>query len=387
MNNEITAWWISNSGKLEGPVDQDEVRRRIRERMLSPDAYACLAGTEDWRRLSEILQFLQEFGDAPPPPPPPDAGPAHPPPYEAAKRYGWNPLAIAFLGLLFTPIWSGIMAAINGRRLGLDQPIWRPLAIGIGSQIICITIACAGFETGFFWGELIFTIAPLLALWSLDLDPQHAEYERQADPPLNNWLIPALAGSPLALLTILGLGVELFAPLEPAVVVQRFVDASNVAEARPYCTSNMDDLLDGIAALEKLAGSEAAVEEPEIELLSEYYDEYSDNDYGVDFRMEFPPMDDDPALTLHGYFHLKWTDDRWKIDDWIVTASSEFPDGIEPASFLVIVEAALEEARRNPPVEPEKTTFGRLWEMFCEHPRYSFFLVIFFAALARAFTK
>lgn len=391
MQNENTPWWISNSGKVLGPVDHDEVRRKIRERHLSPDAYVCLAGTENWRRLSEIPEFLHEFGDAAPPPPPPDAGPAHPPKQKPSERYGWDPLAIAFLGLLFTPIWSGIMAAINGRRLGLDQPIWRPLSIGIGSQVLFIAADWVGVDPGIFWSELLFTIVPLLVLWSVDLDPQHAEHERQGEAPPKRWIIPVLAGSPLALLTILSWGGALFAPLEPAVVVQRFLDVPDAEEAGFYCTSNMDDFLKVIGELEEIAGNESAEDEPDVKLLDEYFGEYSDHDYRVDFRMEFPDTADlDPAVVLHGYFHLKWMDDQWKIHDMIVTANSASPDGMEPVSFLVIAKAALEEATRNPPVESPKTAFDRVGDVFhffWKRPYLLFGLLMAVAGIVKAIEK
>jgi hypothetical protein len=54
----------------------------------------------------------------------------------AGERRPWNPVVIAWLGLLFSPVWSGTMAALNGHRLGLRLPLWRPLGIGVGALLL-----------------------------------------------------------------------------------------------------------------------------------------------------------------------------------------------------------------------------------------------------------
>jgi len=55
-------------------------------------------------------------------------------------RKPWNPTAILWLGVLFTPVWAGIMAALNNRRLGLAHPSWVGPLIGVGCTFVALTL-------------------------------------------------------------------------------------------------------------------------------------------------------------------------------------------------------------------------------------------------------
>lgn len=375
VNNETSPWWLSNAGKADGPFTSDVLVERIRTRELSPDAYVCKAGTDAWQRLADCPEFAGEFADTPPPPPPPDSAISSSARPTSKQDHAWNPFSITLLGILLTPFWSGIMAAINAKRLGVDQPLWRPLTIGIGSQLVALAAGCAGLDLGILWSELIFTLAPLVLLWSFDLSPQYSEYERKGEENAEKWFVPLLAGSPLALMTIVYWGIVLFAPLSPAETVHRLLDASSTNEARKYCTTNMHTLLDGIDELDRITGNTPVDDNFEIDLLDEYYGEYSDNESRVDYRMKTAPTEHDPASTLHGYFYLRWLEGRWQIDDWIITAHSQHPGGIEPVSFSTLLPEMLEEARRQHPQE-QTPSLGQRFNDGMEFLRRNWYLVM-----------
>ncbi|MCA9072643.1 MAG: DUF4339 domain-containing protein, partial [Planctomycetaceae bacterium] len=319
-----------------------EIKQQLADGKLQSDAFVCRVGSEDWMRLSELPEFGNpKPANGPPhtPPPPPDTPPAPKP--------SWNPLAITWLGLLFTPMWTGIMAAINIKRLGLSLPLWRPLAIGIGSMVAAILAAIADWTFGTVIDTLIFTVAPLIAIWSLDLEPQMAAHRARHQPTQDHWIGPVLAGSPLALLTIVGWWMTLFAPLEPLEVVKRFEQADTAGEAREYVTSNLFSMVDELKELEKLDPSLSSDEDGEIEHLSDYPADGDDQQYFVEYRAYFPAQSGEPAVRGEGYYHLRQMEGEWKIDDWVVTSVDGQEPESGPISFSVIVSEMLKEAKQN----------------------------------------
>ena len=359
MSTEPNSWWVSIDGKPTGPVSEGEVKQRLANGELRPDTYVCRAGSEEWVRLAECAEFstASEDSQGTPPPLPPD--------HAARTKPSWNPLAVAWLGLLFTPAWTGIMAALNARRLGLNLPLWRPLAIGVGTTVVAILAAFAGIEFGAFFDELIFTVAPLVAIYYLDLAPQQKPHAARQPKTQDHWIRPVLAGSPLALLTIVSWWLTLFGPLEPLEVVQRFTDAETPEEAREYVTSNLYQMVDDFKEAERLAPEQFSDDEGEAEYLAEYYDENDSNQYYIDYRWYFPPHGGEPGLTLEGYFHLRWLDGAWKIDDLLVTSLNGQEPDAGAISFSVIVSELLSEVRRTASSEPRSKTgwsLSKFWD-------------------------
>lgn len=353
MGNE-TKWWVSVDGQPTGPHTEAEIKQKLAVGELRPTTYACRVGTEEWKRLGDCEEFHEPASannDSQTPPPPPDAA-------SATSKPAWNPLTIAWLGLLFTPIWTGVMAAVNARRLGLDQPLWRPLAIGLGTIGVEVLWVMGGFDLGVLIHELVFTVAPLFAIYHLDLAPQEKPHAARQPASRDHWIAPVLAGSPLALLTIVGWGMTLFGPLEPIEVVKRFDATKTAAEAREFVTSNLYQMVDDMEELEKLDPSLVADDGGDAEYLDEYYDEKDNTQYFVEYRMYAPAHGGDPSVTMEGYYHLRWLDRQWKIDDIAVTSfNGRHPDG-GSVSFSMIVSEMLKEARRQPPSTQPKASSG-----------------------------
>ena len=211
MPDELS-WWISIEGRSDGPYSKDEVDQRLRLGTLSADSYVCPAGTSQWHRITatpELADLLEAIGDVQPPPPPDEY---------LSKPPGWNPLVLAWLGLLFWPSWTGVMTALNTRRLGLDQPIARPLAIGVGADLLSLMVVCSGFNLELYLDRMLFYVLPLLAIWYLDLAKQRPVYEQRKPTNHTHWMFPLLAGIPLGLLTLIGWFAILFLPPEPEYV-------------------------------------------------------------------------------------------------------------------------------------------------------------------------
>ncbi len=110
---------------------------------------------------------------------------------------------------------------MNARRLGIEQPLWRPLAIGIGADFITLLCACAGIDFGSpFLFQLGLTCVSLVAIWHCDLSHQEEAYSQQRLNSQHHWIAPLIAGSPLALMTIVGWGLLIFVPDNPNEIVQ-----------------------------------------------------------------------------------------------------------------------------------------------------------------------
>src|SRR5690606_5805975 len=117
-------------------------------------------------------------------------------------------------------------------------------------------------------------------------------------------------------------------------------------------------MVDDMEELEKLDPSLAADDGGEAEYLDEYYDEKDNNQYFVEYRMYAPAHAGDPSVTMEGYYHLRWLDRQWKIDDIAVTSfNGQHPDG-GSVSFSMIVSEMLKEARRQPPNTQPKASSG-----------------------------
>jgi len=206
--SEDALWWISIAGQSQGPFSREDVIQRLRLGTLTQESFICPAGSAKWQRLADLPEFAHSLTpNEEIPPPPPDEYLSKPP--------GWNPLTLAWLGLLFWPSWTGVMTALNTRRLGLDQPIARPLAIGVGADLLSLMVVCSGFNLEIYLDRMLFYVLPLLAIWYLDLAKQRPVYEQRKPTNHTHWMFPLLAGIPLGLLTLIAWFAILFLTPEP----------------------------------------------------------------------------------------------------------------------------------------------------------------------------
>lgn len=186
-------WWLSEQGKVTGPRSETYIQTAVRTGALPSQTYACPVGGQEWKRLLEWPMFAttctkaamlvaESHPTAPPPPPQPVAA--------KAVRAPWNPRTIAWLGLILSPIWAGIMAALNTRRLGLELPIWRPIAIGVGATVFD---SLPLVDSWLF--RLLLYCGTLWVTWYVDLRLQEEPYQRHHHETGSQaaWLVPALA--------------------------------------------------------------------------------------------------------------------------------------------------------------------------------------------------
>ncbi len=304
-------WYYARDGRKCGPFSPAELRRLVSEGWVGPGDMVLPPGSGRWapaglvpglcpappvqysaaRTAAPSAAIPAPAGDsgtprvpgesinavftgpgggaAAPPPPgavvfayPAQAGVRHVLEAAAHTRPPWNPTAVAWLGLLFTPLWSGAMAALNARQLRLPLPRWRALAIA-GGWLVAEVLVNGLLLNSFLVSLLLYLLAVGL-IASLDLRPQRPAYEAVSRPgrPHPRWALPVLAGSPLAVLTVLGFVAyplySLLRPLTPREVSQRFARASEVndlAGMRRYSTMN---LWAAVAVAAKRPGGRAA---------------------------------------------------------------------------------------------------------------------------------
>ena len=299
-------WWLSKQGIPDGPHSEAYILAGLQTGTISPQTYACPVGGQQWKRLCEWPTFASA-SPAPPsiPPPPPPPPPAAAPP---VARPAWNPRSIAWLGLLFSPIWTGIMATINARRLRSTLPIWRPLAIGVGATALDFL----PFDSYIF--DMVLYLGAIGLIWFLDLAPQVPMFERgQAENGRQaGWIVPGLLGSPITLLVFFMFVVAPLLPLEPREVCNRFIKASSERELKKYATANMRPVID---ALSKLPDEGRTVE---YELTDEGDAPSEVGGYLVGFRMVVSSRQERDVDD--GCFHLVRYDGPWKIEEMYLTA-------------------------------------------------------------------
>lgn len=322
-------WWLSEQGTVTGPHSQAYVETALRTGTLPPQTYACPVGAPMWHRLSDCPVFASFVGRTGPVLASASSSRSPSPlplPMMPRVRMPWNPQTIAWLGLLFSPIWTGIMASLNGRRLGLSLPLWRPIAIGLGATLLDAFIELALFESWFF--SLLLYCGALGIIWYVDLRPQVEAYgRRQTTKSQANWLIPVLAGSPAALVVFLAFIVWPLLPLQPHDVCQRFVDSSSLRVAKQYTTSNLWPALEFMAGHE---GDKGLFSNGRYELTTEGPLPPENGGYFVEYRMY--REESDGAHLLEGFFHLVDHQGAWKIEDCYFTAF-DHGEAPEPVSL------------------------------------------------------
>ena len=233
-------YWVLSGDIPSGPFDIQQLHAKLANGEVKGDTQVCLIGGSSWFPLVRIPGILPGVpSHLPESDKHPDALTAHPQsggfipvltlekereiplrprtanhqalseenaaepsPQQTSVvlRRPWNPAAICWLGVFFSPVWAGVMAALNGRRLGMNVSFWRPIAIGVGSLIA--DIAITGFVYDSYLVDVVLYLGALCLLWGLDLRPQVAIYRVRmtAETTDGGWIIPSLVGAPLALL-------------------------------------------------------------------------------------------------------------------------------------------------------------------------------------------
>lgn len=321
-------WWLSKQGTPDGPHSEGYILAGLQTGTISPQTFACPVGGQEWSRLGD----LPTFASACPPPPPPSPPPAQPPtpsPSLPTIRPAWNPRTIAWLGLLFSPVWAGIMAAINARRLQMRYPIWQPIAVGIGVTIFDFAISAFVYDSVIL--DVILYLGAVGVIWFLYLDTQVRAYDhrrtecgRQA-----GWVLPALAGSPIAMLVIFGFLISPFLPLQPRQVCQKFLDASTPEQAKKYTTTKLWPVLEALEA-RKSGHDDKANEKDRLDLTDEAENPLGLGGYGVGCRMYC--KEDGEGHVYESFFHLVDHGDGWKIEEWYLTSR----DGEQAESPIAI---------------------------------------------------
>lgn len=319
-------WYVYQQGRQKGPYREAQLVELLRKGQISPALSARPASSTVFRPLCEWPAFASVC-PAPTEPPAvpqmtcvPEAGvgaapnPVTPPP--ALPRFGWDPRVVAWLGLLFSPLWTAIIAAVNSRRLRTTLPIWRPLTIGVGVTIADLLLGALGID--FYVLDLLLYFGGLGFIWFLDLRLQVPSFKLQqtAYGRQGGWLVPALTGVPAALLVILGFVILPLLPLEPRQVCQRFVEAKTLSEAERYTTINLLPALTRIFALpddDNFRGK--------FELTDEAWGATKLDEYFVGWRACL--VQNGEPLTIEGAFQLVNYDGPWKVNEWLIMVPQE----------------------------------------------------------------
>ena len=152
----MSAWYVSRGGERLGPLTDRDLRRPAVDGQLSPEDLVWRKGMAGWKPAASLRALFpaSDSGDGPPPLPadrPDDGTPARP------ATGAWDPRLIGALGLLFTPVWAGVMAALNRRRLGLGLraalaglAVWARGRRGSPAEA-CVTAPDAGGRPGAYF--------------------------------------------------------------------------------------------------------------------------------------------------------------------------------------------------------------------------------------------
>jgi hypothetical protein len=328
-------WYVARGTEKEGPYSLAALRGMLsRGRLSGTDLVWKLGGTE-WRRIDRVDELV------PPPPtstqirgdfvrdpirpvsPPIDSIAPEPPRSEVRQvaaatsiaKSPWNPAGIVVLAVLFTPMWAGVMAALNAARL--RRPVWQPLAIGFGYLGVSIAQSAVIDSTFLDW---ILYLGAVAILWFAVLQHQFALFECWRTATGNagsSWTWPVVSGVPLAILAFLALVVGPLMPLEPRQVCERFLQASSEQGMKDQATKN---LWPAIAALCK---SPSRTELFDCELTEDGPAPPDIGGHVVGFRFFFSEFGENHRR--EGFFHVVDRNGSWKIEDVVVTAIDHEP--------------------------------------------------------------
>ena len=320
-------FWVMQGDRPGGPYDVEKIHELLTAGTIGWQSPACPVGESGWLPLIETpgvgptkipfaivtepkvselpnLDISRAIspGNAP-------ALPAVKPPShsEISAKRPWNPILIAWLGILFTPMWAGVMAAINGKRLQSSVSPWLPLGIGFGFLVIASFIESDLLSWGLYVGAVI-------ALWIVVLYDQSCRFEKWVVAPnavTGSWVWPSVAGVPLALLVI----VAAFAPLEPRTVCEKFVAAKSDSDRETWTTLNLRSSLSAFA-------DKPGTARKHWELLDEVPAPVEFGGLFVVYRLF---ADAGPRRRTEGLFHLININGDWKIEDVYVLSQ----DGVD----------------------------------------------------------
>ena len=165
----------------------------------------------------------------PAPPPIPQ-----PPPIPPEPQSLWNPVHLGLLGIVFTPAWAGVMAAINGHRLGFDV-LWRPIAVGTLAILLYFVLPWI-LAVGVYCGALVL-------IWKLDLKPQLEASSGSTSSSSFDLLIPCVAGIPLALCAFIGFFVFPFLGASGQPSMARNFTSTQVNTRQPSRAFDLSEML------------------------------------------------------------------------------------------------------------------------------------------------
>lgn len=315
--NSIRYWLQMNGGVAQGPYTQDQLREWLAGGQIPSSSLACPEGGSQWIHLTQLVglsgpQHAVPGGSMPPPPQ--GYGLQYVPvadPVQVLRKTPWNPVAIGWLGVLFSPVWAGIMAGLNASRLGPEFSVWRPVVIGVASLVLDLAVSAV---IDSYLLDLVIYLGAVGLIWVLDLAPQAKAFASQAGQsrPGAHWIIPSLAGTPLAVVAVLVFVIVPLLPLEPRQVCERFAMASTEQEMRKYTTSK---LWPALAVLAKMENNDGPVD---FELTDESPAPEGYAGYLVGYRVAF--TENRQRFHVDGIFHLVERQGEWKIDDMYFTA-------------------------------------------------------------------
>ncbi len=356
-------YWLMMGETPYGPVEAAEIHARLATGEVSWQTLACPLGSSTWLPLvripgigppvqsppSEGLQLTPPEPRSQPSQVPPSALPVEgivlsprrscfgdaPGPSEQPRLPGpWNPVALAWWGLLFTPVWAGIMAAVNGKRLGSPRPAWIPLVIGLGC--FGLYVAEEALIDSYILSVMLYLVG-LLVLCGAVLQPQcelFTRWQTGSSGSTAGWVWPVLGGAPLALLAFGALVVGPLLPLEPREVCERFGRARTAKEAQAYCTLNMQPFLEAAFRQQQSSDSKDSFEfKQEGDAPAEM------GGYLVGFRGLFYFPEKRRQTQIDGVFHLIKSS-GWKIEDMYLVAvdHQQLEEPISVAHYYLLLQ-------------------------------------------------
>lgn len=313
-------WYYSAAGQpAQGPVSSAQLKNLAQKGQLLPQDLVWRDGASDWLPAARVKGLFTS------PAPTTERGRIQRPPASIpvarlldpsmprtpTQPTPWNPIIVTALGVVFSPVWAGVLLAINAARLNCSKTLWIPLLIGPGSLLLDLGI---GLVLDSIWLDLGLYVASLAGLAIVVVPAQWERYQALEKPSVDalHWLIPAGAGVPIAAFTFLVFVVVPLLPLEPMEVCERVMKTRNAREVEPYVTLR---LLPAMRELDKLPGSNQPLD---FELIQEEPAPPSIGGHLVHFRgMVIEPSG---SYTVEGVFHLVDRKGAWKVDDILFVA-------------------------------------------------------------------
>ena len=311
-------WHFVRDGERIGPFTWESLSQLVNAGMIQPDtilvdsdgnstaAASALTASLPVLSVSKADITLGPCLFAPPPPPPPYL-PVSSAVVTQQPSQPWDPLTIAWLGLIFSPIWVGIMSVINARRLHLSIPIWQ--AVTINGAWIVLDVMLGNWLFDSHWATLVLYFATVWLMWHLALQPQAAAYEQSTEKKNGSlsWLIPSVLGLPLALFTFFAFVISPQLPLSPRDVCQKFMRCSTLSQIQRLTTANLWPALKALDQLkEPVAGGT-------YEFTEEGAAPAEHGGYLVGYRTYSEAKG--KGDTVDGAFHLVDREGHWKIEE------------------------------------------------------------------------